>query len=194
MKKLIFAAFVILTFGILLITCQEGMSPDQVSQEADPPQIESCNDNDDDDDPKCGRMTGGGSVFIEGPTRVRVTRGFEIHCDLSEPNNLQVNWKGGNKFHLTELDFALCTDDPAIEPNPPGAPFDTFYGKGTGRYNKEEGVATIIFEFKDAGEPGKKDTASIDIWYPAGNLILSVSGEIKGGNLQAHDDKDCELP
>ena len=53
-------------------------------------------------------MTGGGSVFTTDGERV--THGFEIHCDLREPNNIEVNWAPKNNFHLTELTGALCTD------------------------------------------------------------------------------------
>jgi len=132
-----------------------------------------------------GRMTGGGSVFrIDG---ARVTRGFEIHCDLREPNNIEVNWPGGNNFHMDTLTAAVCTDDPAIIQNPPAAPFDTFTGDGTGKLNGVPG-ATIHFVFVDAGEPGKNDTALIHIWDADGNLVLEVSGFIDVGNLQAHKD------
>jgi len=135
--------------------------------------------------PAVGRMTGGGSVFrIDG---ARVTRGFEIHCDLREPNNIEVNWPGGNNFHMTSLTAAVCTDDPAIIQAPPVAPFDTFTGDGTGKLNGEPG-ATIHFVFVDAGEPGKNDTALIQIWDSASNLVLEVSGFIDVGNLQAHKD------
>ena len=138
------------------------------------------------------RMTGGGSVFKMDD--VRVTRGFEIHCDLSEPNNLEVNWLGGNKFHLTELTSAICTDDPDIDQDPPpGTPFDTFDGEGTGRLNGVDG-ATIQFVFVDAGEPAAKpsgpcscvDTAEIIITDASGAVVLTVSGNITFGNLQAH--------
>jgi hypothetical protein len=141
-------------------------------------------------------MTGGGSVFIDSDPRVRVTRGFEIHCDRSKPNNIQVNWQGGNKFHLTELTDAICTDTDVIQ-DPPAAPFDTFEGWGVGRLTivgvGKDLVGHIHFIFVDAGEPGKYDTALIEIEYPAGtgNQILTVSGYIDRGNLQAHDDK-CE--
>ena len=131
-----------------------------------------------------GRMTGGGSVFtIDG---IRVTRGFEIHCDLREPNNLEVNWAGGNKFHLTELTGALCTDTPAVE-EPPTAPFDTFDGEGDGKLNNEPG-AKIFFTFVDKGEPGDEDTALIRIFDQSDNLVLEVSGLLDRGNVQAHRD------
>jgi hypothetical protein len=130
-----------------------------------------------------GRMTGGGSVFrTDG---ARVTRGFEIHCDLSVPNNLEVNWPGGNKFHLTSLTSAVCTDDAAIIQDPPAADFDTFIGDGTGKLNGVDG-ATIHFVFVDAGEPGKNDTALIEITDTGGTVVLDVSGFIDVGNLQAH--------
>lgn len=133
--------------------------------------------------PAKGRMTGGGSVFTED--NARVTLGFEIHCDLSKPNNLQVNWPDGNKFHMLELTSAICTDDPAINQKPPVAPLDTFEGVGTGRFNGVEG-ATINFTFVDKGEPGKSDTAWIQIFDNGGQKVLNVYGSMKYGNLQAH--------
>ena len=142
-----------------------------------------------------GRMTGGGSVFtIDG---ARVTRGFQIHCDLREPNNLEVNWPGGNRFHLTELTSAVCTDSPVIDQLPRSAPFDTFKGTGVGRYKGDDG-ATIEFEFTDAGEPGVNDTASIIVRDSNGNVVLDVPGGplpgfIDRGNIQAHKDNQSTL-
>ena len=131
-----------------------------------------------------GRMTGGGSVFtVDG---VRVTRGFEIHCDLREPNNIEVNWPDGNNFHLTELTSALCIDTPVIE-EPPSAPFDTFIGSGTGKLNNVAG-ARIEFVFVDAGEPGINDTALIRVFDENDVIVLEVSGPIDRGNMQAHKD------
>jgi hypothetical protein len=144
-------------------------------------------------------MTGGGSVFFEGENgvQVRVTRGLELHCDLSLPNNLQVNWQGGNKFHLTELTGASCTEDPLILQYPPDAPFDTFEGEGVGRLTVsgvgKDIVGHIHFIFVDYGEPGVNDTAEMEIWYEDGpNQIYALKkfkGPIDRGNLQAHDDK-----
>jgi hypothetical protein len=134
----------------------------------------------------CGRMTGGGSVFTVD--NARVTRGFEIHCDLREPNNIEVNWPGGNNFHMNTLTSAQCTDDPLINQDPPpNTPFDTFTGDGTGKLNNLPG-ATIHFMFVDAGEPGKYDMALIIIRDAGGDVVLNVSGYLKNGNIQAHDD------
>jgi len=128
-----------------------------------------------------GRMTGGGTV---GTSNVR--HGFELHCDVAVgPNNLQVSWSKNNKFHLETLESARCSDDPTIAPNPPEAGFDTYVGKGMGRYNGVSGY-TIEFKFTDAGEPGINDNAQIKITAPDTSVVLSVSGNINKGNQQAH--------
>jgi hypothetical protein len=135
-----------------------------------------------------GRMTGGGSVFkLDG---TRVTRGFEIHCDLREPNNIQVNWPG-NRFHMTDLTSAVCIDTP-VDQLPRSAPFDTFQGEGTGKLNGAEG-ARIEFVFVDAGEPGRNDTAEIRIFDQANDEVLFVSGNLDRGNMQAHKDNKSSL-
>ncbi len=140
-------------------------------------------------DPTCtdieGRMTGGGSVFAG---LNRVTHGFELHCDeLDLPNNLQVNWGRGNQFHLEQLLTATCTDSELIDQTPPGhSPFDTFIGTGIGRCNGVSG-AEISFTFVDGGEPGFRfDTVEIEITGCPDGLSLSVSGNLKKGNHQAH--------
>lgn len=133
-------------------------------------------------------MTGGGSVIdLSGTPSTRVTHGFELHCDISKkPNNLEVNWGNGNKFHLTSLTSAFCFDDPTIVPNPPAAGFDTYIGTGTGTLNGVAG-ATITFTFTDAGEPGTNDNAKIKITDSGGTIVVNVSGNLHNGNHQAHN-------
>lgn len=139
-----------------------------------------------------GRMTGGGSIFcpyLNG--NQRVTHGFELHCklentDVSVPNNLEINFSGGDNFHLTTLITAVCSDTQAIE-QPPSAGFDTFEGTGTGTFNGQR--ATIAFTFVDGGEPGTKDLAVIKIQVGATTVIdcpLSASSFLTFGNQQAH--------
>ncbi len=141
----------------------------------------------------CGRMTGGGSVFTIDD--VRVTRGFEIHCDLRKPNNIEVNWPE-NSFHMTELTSAVCTDTVAVQAPPQSSPFDTFQGTGTGRLNNRPG-GRIEFVFVDAGEPGSSDTAWIKVYDADDNLVLYVPGDpnvpgyLRFGNLQTHKDNKC---
>lgn len=128
-----------------------------------------------------GRMTGGGSVFM-GDTRF--THGFELHCDPNDlPNNLEVNWPD-NRFHLTSLTSVVCTDDPALNPLPRKAGFDTYTASGVGLWNGQPG-ATIDFVFTDDGEPGTKDWAEMTITPPGGSPVV-VSGYLTKGNHQAH--------
>lgn len=139
-----------------------------------------------------GRMTGGGhQIRID---QVRITRGFTIHCDIVLSNNLEINWIGGNKWHIDKpLTSAQCFDDPNVNPEPPRAPFDTFVGEGLGSLNGVDG-SLVKFVFVDAGEPGSNDTAWIRIWAPGADPsvdtpVLEVSGNLDGGNLQAHFDQ-----
>lgn len=129
-----------------------------------------------------GRMTGGGTI---GSTDTK--HGFELHCTISDlPNNLEVNWGKGNKFHLDTLTAAGCSDDPSITPNPPSAGFDTYVGKGNGRYNGVSGY-TAKWKFTDAGEPGVNDYATITVYDPANNPVATFSGNLSKGNQQAHN-------
>lgn len=133
-----------------------------------------------------GRMTGGGSVFTAAGARV--THGFELHCDASKsPNNLQVNWGKGNRFHLTSLTSAACSDDGSISEGNPVAGFDTYKGKGTGNYNGMLG-ATAEWTFTDAGEPGSADSVTLTIKDAGATTVLTVTGTLNSGNQQAHAD------
>lgn len=136
-----------------------------------------------------GRMTGGGSI-----PGSKVRHGFELHCNVSQPpNNLQVNFGKGNKFHLEVFTSASCSDDPTIDERPPVAGFDTFAGSGMGRYNGVSG-ATIEFKFTDAGEPGVNDFAKIKIVDAGGSTVLNIAGMLQNGNHQAHPANNGSAP
>jgi hypothetical protein len=140
-----------------------------------------------------GRMTGGGGQITVGG--ILVTRGFTIHCDITLSNNLEINWEG-NRWHIDKpLTSAECFDDPAISPEPPPAPFDTFIGEGVGRLNGVDG-SMVRFTFIDSGEPGGgNDQAAIAIWAPGADPdtdppVLNVPlSFLDQGNLQAHYDQ-----
>jgi len=139
-----------------------------------------------------GRMTGGGGqIRIDD---VRITRGLTIHCDITLSNNIEINWTGGNKWHINKpINWAICIDNPEIEQAPPPAPFDTFIGEADGELNGEDG-SVLRFTFVDAGEPGTSDQAYLDIWAPGADPdvdapVLSVGGLLDNGNLQAHFDQ-----
>jgi hypothetical protein len=136
-------------------------------------------------DTEAGRMTGGGSIICLGPA-YRITFGYELHCQpdgkpISAPNNLEVNLSTGQHFHLTTLNTAYCVGPNATTPN---APFNTFYGTGTGKL--DGAPASIWFKFLDNGEPGGGvDIAGFSIDTAAGNLV-TCSTILEGGNNQAH--------
>ena len=135
------------------------------------------------DTPVPGRMTGGGSVFTGAG--VRVTHGFTIQCNAADkPQRLEVNWER-HSFHLESMQYAWCGDNPLIAPEKPMTPFDTYSGRGTGRYDGVAG-AKISWRFQDAGERGIDDTVWIEVRDAAGRLVLSVSGLLDKGNHQAH--------
>ncbi len=135
-------------------------------------------------------MTGGGSIFAADHVEYdgRITHGFVLHCDPRNSDNLQiVDHDINQSFHLETLTSAICIDDPAIEPDPPDATFDTFVGEGTGRCKQPDRPCTARWTFTDGGEPGGcvRDTAVIEVMDAAG-IVFSVSGDVDCGNHQAH--------
>ena len=131
--------------------------------------------------PSTGRMTGGGSFFT--PDGTRVTHGMQLHCSLPSNNNLEVNWGGGNNFHLDALTNVSCFLDPAFSAGQPSDGFNTMIGSGTGTLNGAP--ATIAFKFTDAGEPGTSDTASVVIQSGATTFTVPLA-LLDKGNQQAH--------
>lgn len=156
------------------------------------------------EDPECttteqgvGRFTGGGHFNFADLGRI--TFGLTVHCDLLLSNNIEINWKEGNKshkFHMTDhIETLVCSDDPEIIQTPPKAPLDTLTGIGTGKFNNQEGY-TLKFTFVDGGEPGRDDRVAFKIYETdetddTGNVILDTDGltYLEGGNLQAHYDQ-----
>lgn len=136
------------------------------------------------------RMTGGGGAAGTDPhtgANVVATFGFELHCDPTRgPNNLEINWDGGNHFHLTQLQTISCSTDfqsPAPPPNTAGLD-DIFNACGIGEFNGIPGYS-ICFTLIDHGEPGTNDMAQFFIanQFVELNVPLKV---ISFGNIQAH--------
>ena len=138
---------------------------------------------------KAGRMTGGGHApgTMAGGAAAKVTHGFELYCKTSVvPQRLEVNWSGGNRFHLTKLTYSTCEEYDDIDQENPSAPFDTYIGKGTVRINVVSG-ATATWTFVDGGEPGGgKDRMQIVIKDASGATVLTVNAALTNGNHQAH--------
>lgn len=129
-----------------------------------------------------GKMTGGGTVSTESGS---FHHGFQLSCDATVGGNFQMNWGKGHKFHMESVIASLCTDDPTIDPGKPKASFDTYIGVGTGKYNGVSGY-TIYLTLTDAGEPGFKDTAKVEIRDSADQVVYNGSGLLNRGNHQAH--------
>ena len=145
-----------------------------------------------------GRMTGGGfDINIDG---VKISKGLTLHCDAALSNNLNIKWDGGH-WHIQreQIYDILCLDDPAYDPSPPDAPFDTFIARANGRLDNQDN-SIIEFIFIDDGEPGTGDRAGFTIYAPNQGpgqvapgdevIVLQVDEDfIDGGNLQAHFDQ-----
>ncbi|MGD8431792.1 MAG: hypothetical protein PVG23_04375, partial [Nitrosopumilaceae archaeon] len=119
----------------------------------------------------------------------KVTHGFELHCDSnSGPNNLEVNWLG-YKFHLEQLENALCYDDGTVNeppaqtdgnPNSRKPTLDVYYGEGYGRYEGQCG-AYAKWVMDDNGEPGKADQiVAMVIWNSNKQLVLNINPDQLG--------------
>ena len=125
--------------------------------------------------PKFARITGGGwRVSGTNGESVRSSHGLTLHCDITLSNNLQINWTGGQRWHIDKLvDAAFCEDDPAFTPEPPDAPADTYIGLDVGKLNNDTSDGSVAcFIFEDHGEGGNDpdgfddglDQALIRIW------------------------------
>src|SRR6185369_6917189 len=90
--------------------------------------------------PASGFMTGGGS--LAGADGIRVTHGLSLQCNIkNSTDNLEINWDSGHLFHLIGLSAVVCFTDPAIDPEPPAAGFNTMVGRGTGTFDDVAGAS-----------------------------------------------------
>jgi hypothetical protein len=148
--------------------------------------------------PEFARITGGGwRVSGANGESVRSSQGLTLHCDITLSNNLQINWSGGQKWHINKLvDSAFCEDDPDFTPEPPDAPADTFIGLDVGKLNNDaSGGSVACFIFEDHGEGGNDpdgiddglDQALIRIWN------VGYDPGITEGDLNG-DGFDCSSP
>jgi hypothetical protein len=145
----------------------------------DDPDTPNIWDEDDDEDFDAARMTGGGEMVHNGSA---YTHGFTLHCAFTHHvANLQLSWEGGH-FHLDDVAWVVCLDDPALEPSQPAVGFDTVVGVGWGRLDGVD--ADIWFKLTDAGEPGDLDTLAFEL--AIGAWTMDGAGTLTDGNHQAH--------
>jgi len=139
-----------------------------------------------------GRFTGGPNAIEIGGAKV--TTGLQIHCHPKDPSvNFEINWGGGENFHLTDLTTVSCFDSPGLTPEPPKAPVDTMIATGFGTYNGATGY-TIEFLLGDSGEPDNKRTDIMRILIyktsdPTDVKLNVPLQNITAGNIQAHYDQ-----
>jgi len=135
-----------------------------------------------------GRFTGGGfQINFNG---IKVTRGFELHCDELLSNNFEVNWDGGNNFH-TEKNPNVVSCTLIAPPNPPDAPVNRIHIEGTGTLNGVDGVPytlVLIDNGEKAGAPADQAYIAIN-GVPLTNGSVGAPAPIDGGNIQAHFDQ-----
>ena len=128
-----------------------------------------------------GRFTGGGFQIAD----VKVTRGFTIHCDNLLTNNLEVNWGGGNNFHMAKNRLTSVVCSRPDDPTPPASPVSRIVASAVGQCNGLP--ANISFILEDHGEPGTRDRAELII---SGGCTLNLTlANLDGGNIQAHFDQ-----
>lgn len=133
----------------------------------------------------CGRFTGGGFQVSD----VKVTRGFTLHCDALLSNNFEVNWAGGNNFHIDKNPTNVVCQF-VNDPNPPDAPVNRIDITGTGTLNGVPASVTLVLI-----DNGEKAGAPRDQAYIAINGIAITGGSVAspapldGGNIQAHYDQ-----
>ena len=137
-----------------------------------------------------GRMTGGVSKLVSDAGDTDVSVSMTIHCDITLSNNIQINWGGGNKWHIDKpITSAFCSL--VEDPTPPVAPINTFEGTAVGSYNGVDGYP-IEFTFVDKGEGnGTVDAAGFTIYEQDGTTVLlqvDLQDAVEG-NLQAHFDQ-----
>ena len=135
-----------------------------------------------------GRMTGHGHQFnvkSGNTTFDKVQWEFRNSvCNQDRFPDLKVEF-GRNRFILESYSGKLTCLDTALSEGRPVAGFDTITGQGSGTLNGEP--ATARFTFGDGGEPGRNDTARIEIFNASGKLVLDYTGgALDGGNHQAH--------
>jgi hypothetical protein len=136
----------------------------------------------------CGRFTGGG--FQVNENDIKVTRGFTLHCDAILSNNFEVNWAGGNNFHMyknpTDVVCTLLAD-----PNPPDAPVNKIVINGFGSLNGTENVPftlALVDNGEKAGAPADQAYININGVNLTGGSVAAPL-PIDGGNIQAHFDQ-----
>jgi hypothetical protein len=140
-------------------------------------------------------VTGGGHVTQgKGKNRVRVLS-FGGNAGYMADGTIVGHWtfqlpQVGIQINTTEITSIQFQDFPGIDPAPPEADADTALVTATARVKVgngswEEGC-TVLFGFRDAGEPGIADQVAVaDVTCPSSFYYDGIF--LTGGNVQIHE-------
>ena len=113
---------------------------------------------------------------------------FVLPCDTADADEatFEVKWgflanPTGNRFTMTSLDSAVCTDNPNYA-NGAGADFDTLLGSATGTLNGVPG-AKATFLIADKADPGvDRDRMHVVITDPSDVVVYEGSRTTTAGS------------
>lgn len=116
------------------------------------------------------------------PGSRQYTWGGSISCDGVAKKSFEYKDHQRNvAFKLATVTSVVCSTTAGVGQGQPRAGFNTLVLIGRSSDGKR-----VEATFIDAGEPGRNDTVDIKVFNAGGTQISSVSGNLGGGNLQAH--------
>jgi len=150
-----------------------------------------------DGSPGCvGCLTGGGQILelggapdvfcASGVVADKISFGLgPICCPTHDPTEIQVTCHPqhgpAEEYHFDLNDAVTCskTGDPA-PPKATSSCANRFRGSA-----QDDLGNTLTFDLTDNGEPGRNDIVSFLVSGPGGAILVSGSGSLERGNLQA---------
>jgi hypothetical protein len=151
--------------------------------------------------PACiGCLTGGGQILggvcKDGKAADKISYGLgPICCPTHDPTEIQVTChpaatgkkKGvtptAQGYHFTLNDVVTCSK--TGDPSPPKKTANCA-NRFTGTVYDDAGNK-LSFDLIDNGEPGKNDVVTFTVTSPTNVVLLTGSGSLDHGNLQAHE-------
>jgi uncharacterized repeat protein (TIGR01451 family) len=129
---------------------------------------------------QAGKVIGNGNAPGAGGSAHFVAA---LTCGGDGPANFQVSI-GKLRFKLEQLEGAACVGDPFVDPDGVLVPFSTIVGTGMGKFQNAPGFH-VSFTLVDGMASNGADSAEIVVTDPQGTVVLSVSGALTKGKIQA---------
>jgi hypothetical protein len=138
--------------------------------------------------PVPGRLAGAGNI-VNGDESVHFA--FDVRESAAGERGYLLaqvrRTKGKPTFFIaTHVGEVQLSDSPSYTPGTNAASsVDTAMFSGTGVFNGATGYRFVI-DAADRGEPGRdRDTFSITVYAPSGQVVLSSSGLLRDGNIRS---------